>query len=908
MKSKQLRRRDGREMSLDPNGESYFVTISIITAAKTEGRLNSLKRLMNSLLKSQYPDSAYIPLRISVDSDACKETFEYVTRLVWPYGPKVINRRVKKGGLVAAVAESFFPSSPLDHGVLLEDDIEVSRHWFQYVTSVLDLHYKDPDLRIIGISLYNPRTIEVIASRGKFVRFDSTAITEQPLYAHQVPCSWGALWFPEPWKDFLSYLTERLVSDPHGRNPMTLPGSNTMRWKLSWKKFMIEMMYIRDWYVVYPSFKDQTSFATNHVEIGEHIKDKRSQKRFTPGFTVPLFDEETFHALSPLSSLPESIAAVPFLDIFGRAVISPTNALSLGANVPPSTSWDPPSAIEENSGFDPACSSMIRDEEFSFFFPQSLLRSGQSITLHLLNSPNLLSQLHHYGSSPSVTQIVVSHLDTSTPPPPDLRVLSTSVTFLVHDDPRMLSIFSPSSKASSTSHILFIPPEALVAHKDLALLSSVSEIYPKAVLSFSPITSVPPPTQFASASYTYVTAPFLVPSEYILRYMCDNPSKQEVRSVVYAHGFSCMLASILLSMSLEPLVVRPIKKIKRYQTNTEATFGTGFPSDKCISRLKEILPETKFVVQKKYIEVEENVKGELLISPRDFPTEWSHPFVEIDTSFPKLPAPTSYVAKPQVVYAAESSTNVLKNVKHYVVTLDGVPSAPKENKGRLEAFRSSWEGCGIEFEVCTGTMMSQQGAGLTETISRCLSNAYDSGADAVFFYEDDALLFGESFCDEGYRKELLSSTPDDALLLFTGAHDFWIDQRKLDQTFGGQPKTFSRGKIEYLPLLQSFGTYGFAMHRNKMQRVISLLDSEFKECTEQGRKCSPDLCIYQFDEDKEGIYVVNPLIVDHKRGTYSNSWKKFRKETQNGETWMGKRNVRDMLAKKLVKKWKSTKG
>jgi len=195
-----LRRRDGREMSTDTNDESYFVTISIITAVKTEGRLNSLKRLMNSLLKSLYPDSAYIPLRIAVDSDASKETIEHVTRLVWPYGPKAINRRVKKGGLVAAVAESFFPSSPLDHGVLLEDDIEVSTHWFQYVTSVLDLHYKDPDPRIIGISLYNPRTIEVIASRGKFVKFNSTAITEQPLYAHQVPCSWGALWFPEPWK------------------------------------------------------------------------------------------------------------------------------------------------------------------------------------------------------------------------------------------------------------------------------------------------------------------------------------------------------------------------------------------------------------------------------------------------------------------------------------------------------------------------------------------------------------------------------------------------------------------------------------------------------------------------------------------------------------------------------------
>ena len=41
----------------------------------------------------------------------------------------------------------------------------------------------------------------------------------------------------------------------------------------------------------------------------------------------------------------------------------------------------------------------------------------------------------------------------------------------------------------------------------------------------------------------------------------------------------------------------------------------------------------------------------------------------------------------------------------------------------------------------------------------------------MFFYEDDALLFEESFCDEDYRRELLISSPDDALLLLTGAHD-----------------------------------------------------------------------------------------------------------------------------------------
>ena len=273
------------------------------------------------------------------------------------------------------------------------------------------------------------------------------------------------------------------------------------------------------------------------------------------------------------------------------------------------------------------------------------------------------------------------------------------------------------------------------------------------------------------------------------------------------------------------------------------------------------------------------------------------------------PLPSTHEAKPRKRDWHEMHGTTEKYVAmHYVVTLDGVPSAPTENTGRLNAFMSMWGDCKIEFEVCTGTMLSLQGAGLTETILRCLSSAYESGADAVFFYEDDALLFEESFCDEDYRRELLISSPDDALLLLTGAHDFWIDQEKLDEKLGGNPERFSRGDSEYLPLLQSFGTYGFAVLRNKMQRVISLLNAELEECTKQARKCSPDLCIYQFDKNTEGVYVIDPLIVDHKRGTYSNSWKKFRKDTQNGEIWMGKRKVRDMLAKKLIKKWKNTQG
>jgi hypothetical protein len=42
-------------------------------------------------------------------------------------------------------------------------------------------------------------------------------------------------------------------------------------WQASWKKFLIDMMYLRGHVTLYPNFPNQTSFSTNHMEPGAHI-------------------------------------------------------------------------------------------------------------------------------------------------------------------------------------------------------------------------------------------------------------------------------------------------------------------------------------------------------------------------------------------------------------------------------------------------------------------------------------------------------------------------------------------------------------------------------------------------------------------------------------------------------------
>ena len=113
------------------------VAISIISAARTPTRLRSLQRLCNSLLKADYLGRKDVHLRFHMDSDSSSAALEYVLRLQWPNGPKTINHRVKKGGLVAAVSESWYPASEFEHAVILEDDIEVSPYFFIWLSRLV---------------------------------------------------------------------------------------------------------------------------------------------------------------------------------------------------------------------------------------------------------------------------------------------------------------------------------------------------------------------------------------------------------------------------------------------------------------------------------------------------------------------------------------------------------------------------------------------------------------------------------------------------------------------------------------------------------------------------------------------------------------------------------------------------
>ena len=225
-----------------------------------------------------------------------------------------------------------------------------------------------------------------------------------------------------------------------------------------------------------------------------------------------------------------------------------------------------------------------------------------------------------------------------------------------------------------------------------------------------------------------------------------------------------------------------------------------------------------------------------------------------------------------------------------VITLEGVEGADAQNAGRLQNFKSSFASvCSQsppDFKTCQGHTHPVTGVGLAQSFSICLQQAYDAGADVVFIYEDDAIPFESGFCSKRYQQALLASVPDENLVLLLGGHDFVVDPQN------------ENDNSPFVPMIQSYGTYGYAVKRKDMVPVSHMFADQVAECIAEQRKCSPDVSFYHLARSLGvAIHAVNPLLIDHMKGVYSNTWGKKRSSTKTGEAWMGMRNVYEMINK-----------
>ncbi|CAG8721971.1 13035_t:CDS:2 [Dentiscutata erythropus] len=275
------------------NWNSPKIQLQVIT----QNRPQSLERLMQSLNSSIYFGDD-ISLAINMDRGADPVTIKLCQTFKWTFGHKFVRHRVVQGGLLTAVVESYYPTDYNEYAILLEDDVELSPFYYIWAKyAVLKYRY--------GIDK---------SLSGRILR--GTIYPNQSPYLSQVPCSWGALYFPEIWHEFRIYQNARL-NDIHGLNlqKVIVPESRSNRWKASWKRFFIELVYLRGYVMLYPNYEDFVSFSTNHLEKGVHNrKDKKEVKEV---FGLPLMDKDIVLDGLPGGRLP-NFKDLPTMDLWGK--------------------------------------------------------------------------------------------------------------------------------------------------------------------------------------------------------------------------------------------------------------------------------------------------------------------------------------------------------------------------------------------------------------------------------------------------------------------------------------------------------------------------------------------------------------------------------------------------------------
>ncbi|GEM10895.1 glycosyltransferase 2 [Rhodotorula toruloides] len=315
--------------ALDLEALRHFHTPRIDLSVVTNDRPVSLHRLLSSLQNAYYFGDD-ISLTVNLEQTADRLTHRLVDDMRWPFGTFSLRHRILLGGLMPAIVESWYPTSNDTYGVLLEDDVEVSPLFYGWLKfAILQYRYtlagRRSSGRLFGISLYQQKNIELRPEgRQPFDAhklFADLSLHSTTPYLSQIPCSWGAAYFPEHWREFHTYLSLRLSELALPISEPLVPAIRSNKWPRSWKKYFIELVYLRGYSMLYPNYPDFESLSTNHLEKGTHVHTARVDDKKKATFEVPLLDRDA----SLVDTLPGGPGherlpdwdALPVMDLWG---------------------------------------------------------------------------------------------------------------------------------------------------------------------------------------------------------------------------------------------------------------------------------------------------------------------------------------------------------------------------------------------------------------------------------------------------------------------------------------------------------------------------------------------------------------------------------------------------------------
>ncbi|KAG0179912.1 hypothetical protein DFQ29_001492 [Apophysomyces sp. BC1021] len=286
--------------------------ISIKLMIQTDSKPHSLARLIRSAARAHYMGDT-VDMTLMMDQTSDKVTQAFVNSLPWPHGRKLCRHRIVKVNRMPLFVESWYPTGNHEYAILLDSSLEVSELFYTWAKyAVLRYRYADRDSSMFGVSLYSPRLIETDPN-GRYLfdpaaTLDNSGYQKRSPYLMQSPTPFGALYFPEHWREFHDYITARLADQAKKQlQNVTVPNSRSSQWTNAWRRYLDELIYMRAYVMLYPNYENHLSLSTHYLELSSE-----SYAGAAMLYNVPLLSEN-----ADLPELP-AYKELPILDLWGN--------------------------------------------------------------------------------------------------------------------------------------------------------------------------------------------------------------------------------------------------------------------------------------------------------------------------------------------------------------------------------------------------------------------------------------------------------------------------------------------------------------------------------------------------------------------------------------------------------------
>lgn len=247
-------------------------------------RPDSLARLLGSLRAAHYPPGN-VRLVISLDNSGVDTPRKVAEAFDWPFGEKRIIAHEQRLGLRNHVLSCGDLTEEYGEVIVLEDDLFVSPHFYEYSARALAFYADDP--LVAGISLYGQQYNQT--AELPFLPVDNG---NADVYFMQLAASWGQAWSRTHWIGFRHWL-EQNGTDISAIDD--IPDSIRAWPESSWLKLHNAYIISLDKFFVYP----YRSLTTNFGDPGHHFHIA------SPRFQVPLQQRSIDYRFI---SLPDSLA------------------------------------------------------------------------------------------------------------------------------------------------------------------------------------------------------------------------------------------------------------------------------------------------------------------------------------------------------------------------------------------------------------------------------------------------------------------------------------------------------------------------------------------------------------------------------------------------------------------------